>query len=101
MPFTEDFTVFTNENDFGTTATITIMSVPTAVKGIFDNESVPVDLGGEVPAIQKQPEFGCPLADVAGAVEGDLVVINSMNYRIKSKIEDDGTGWATLRLKKV
>lgn len=69
------------------------------IKGIFDNETVPVDAGGIVPVHEEQPRLTCRTADIPSIAYGDAMVINSVNYKVRAWIHD-GTGVTVVQLEK-
>lgn len=101
MAFIETLTHFTNDRDFGVSATFTDVSAGSSatVKGIFDNESALVEASGiEVEATA--PRFTCALSDVSSAIENDTFLINSVTYRMSGPlIKDEVSGTATIILK--
>ena len=97
----DDLAVFVGINDFGVAATYTPTGgSASTVNGIFDNDIVEVDAGGNIPMAVRQPRFLCRTNDVSSAVEGDALVVNSTNYTIRV-VDHDGTGMTTLALEKV
>jgi hypothetical protein len=94
MPFTEDFNVFFNTEEFASTATIG--GVDIAV--IFDAQGV-VGLNGFVQSVG--PQIRAKTADVAarGIVNGTSITINAVVYYVTA-IDPDGTGVTTLQLRK-
>jgi 20S proteasome alpha/beta subunit len=91
MPFTEDFTVFTDPTGSGTTVTYTpVGGVASSVNGIFDAEYEEA-LGMEGSA----PVFACAAADVPNARHGDELRIDGVDYVVRG-VRPDGTGWTRL-----
>lgn len=96
----DDLAIFVGVNDFGTAATYTPTGgSASTVNGIFDNDIVEVDAGGNIPMAIRQPRFLCRTQDIANAVDGDALVVNSVNYTIRV-VDHDGTGITTLVLEK-
>lgn len=96
----DDLAIFVSVNDFGSAATYTpIGGTASTVNGIFDNDIVEVDAGGNIPMAIRQPRFLCRTQDIADAVDGDALVVNSTNYTIRV-VDHDGTGMTTLVLEK-
>ena len=101
MAFNETFTHFTNDRDFGVSATFTDVSAgsSSSVKGIFDNESALVEARG-VEVESTAPIFICALSDVSSAVEDDTFLINSVTYKMAGPLIKDEVGrQATIILK--
>ena len=89
--------VFFSADDFGVTATYTPLGGSASnVKGIFDNEFFEAAVGEVGVAIQ-QPRFVCRSSDISTAVEGDALIVNSVDYTIRV-VQPDGTGVTTLVL---
>lgn len=96
----DDLAIFLSVDDFGSAATYTpVGGTASTVNGIFDNDIVEVDAGGNIPMAIRQPRFLCRTQDIANAVEGDALVVNSTNYTIRV-VDHDGTGMTTLVLEK-
>ena len=96
----DDLAVFLSVDDFGVAATYTPTGgSATTVNGIFDNDIIEVDAGGNIPMAVRQPRFLCRTSDVSNAVEGDSLVVNATNYTIRV-VDHDGTGMTTLALEK-
>lgn len=98
MPFDEDFSIFTDVDDFGHTCTFAGINVP----GIYDREFVQVVIGG-VPVDGYHPVFHCADQDIVGAEIGTDVIVTehaaivdgSIGQQKAYKIIDiqpDGTG---------
>ncbi len=92
MPFQEDFSVFTKEDEFGSVATI----AGTNVNGILDKEYIETTING-VPVAGEYPIFGCAESDLPTYSYGTDIVVDSTNYKIRNW-KPDGTGWTTLIL---
>ena len=96
----DDLAVFLSVDDFGVAATYTPTGgSATTVNGIFDNDIIEVDAGGNIPMAVRQPRFLCRTNDVSNAVEGDALVVNATNYTIRV-VDHDVTGMTTLALEK-
>lgn len=83
---------------FGTSATYTYSAGgPTStLKGVFDNAFV--EING---VTSRKPIFKIRLADLTSSpVEGDTILINSVNYTVRDS-QADGLGSSTLILEKV
>lgn len=84
--------------DFGVTASYTpVGGSVTSIVGIFDNDYRAVDAGGTMDFAISRPIFTCKTSDVPSAVEGDALVINSIDY-IAVVVMDDGTGVTQMML---
>jgi hypothetical protein len=93
MPFTEDFTVFTDPAVDGTVGSYTPQGgVTSDVNGIFD-----ADYDDDLNMEGSAPMFSCAAADVVGVRHGDAFVIDSVDY-IVCNVRPDGTGWVRLKL---
>ena len=96
----DDLAVFLSVDDFGVAATYTPTGgSATTVNGIFDNDIIEVDAGGNIPMAVRQPRFLCRTSDVSNAVEGDALVVSATNYTIRV-VDHDGTGMTVLALEK-
>jgi hypothetical protein len=96
----DDRAIFVSVDDFGTAATFTPSGgAASTVNGIFDNDIVEVDAGGNIPMAIRQPRFQCRTQDIANAVDGDALVVNATAYTIRV-VDHDGTGMTTLVLEK-
>ena len=90
--------IFFSTNDFGDAASYTPQGGSAiTINGIFDDETLEVEAGGEVAVAMEQPEFTCRTSDVSSAAEGDTININSQNYTIRV-VRNDGTGVTVLVL---
>jgi hypothetical protein len=69
------------------------------IYGIFDNETVPVDMGGGVPVHQEQPRLTCRTSDIPTIAEDQTMVIGGVTYLVKAWVHD-GTGVSTIQLEK-
>lgn len=92
--FEEDFSVFTNTDDFGVIATIGA----TTVNGVFENEYIETSFNG-VPVSGEYPLFSCAESDLPEYTYSTDITINSTVYKIRNW-KPDGTGWITLILEK-
>jgi len=96
----DDLAIFVSVDDFGTAATYTpVGGSASTVNGIFDNDIVEVDAGGNIPMAIRQPRFLCRTQDISDAADGDAMTVNSTNYTIRV-VDHDGTGMTTLVLEK-
>jgi hypothetical protein len=96
----DDLAVFLSVDDFGVAATYTPTGgSASTVNGIFDNDIIEVDAGGNVPMAVRQPRFLCRTNDVSDAAEGDALVVNATSYTIRV-VDHDGTGMTVLALEK-
>jgi len=86
--------------DFGESITYTVQGGSAAtITGIFDNQYVEVDSGGEVGFAVQQPRLTVRTADVPNCTEGDTFVVNSVTY-LSRIVQDDGTGITLIALEK-
>tara|TARA_S200002703_G_scaffold151122_1_gene150120 strand:- start:672 stop:968 length:297 start_codon:yes stop_codon:yes gene_type:complete len=69
------------------------------IKGVFDNETVPVDTGGYVAVHEEQPRLTCRTADVSSISYNQTMVINAVTYYVRAWIHD-GTGVTVVQLEK-
>lgn len=101
LPLNDDLAAIMNVDEFASSATYIAdnFGTKTAINGIFDNETIPVDGGGIVQVHHQQPRFTCRTSDVPNVSEDDLIVIGSTEYRIVAWVHD-GTGVTTLQLEK-
>jgi hypothetical protein len=96
----DDRAVFLSIDDFGVAATYTPTGgSASTVNGIFDNDIVEVDAGGNVQMAIRQPRFLCRTSDVSSAADGDALNVNSTAYTIRV-VDHDGTGMTVLALEK-
>jgi hypothetical protein len=95
-----DLAIFVSANDFGTAATYTPLGGSSStVNGIFDNDIVEVDAGGNVPMAVRQPRFLCRTQDLPSAADGDAITVSAIAYTIRVA-DHDGTGMTTLVLER-
>lgn len=90
MAFSEDLTVFFNEDDFAVAATLQGV----AVSGIFDEDYVE-PLGNVVEG--KAPTFQCAASAVPSVAHGQSLVIGARTFKVRG-VEPDGAGVVLLRL---
>ena len=90
-----DLAYFFETDDFGTSANFTSPALG-SVNGIFDAETIEVELGGDVGVLAPQPTFKARTSDLTGVSEGSAVTISSTNYLVKNRM-DDGTGTTELQ----
>ena len=91
MPFTEDFSEFTDTADFGTAATYTGTETST-VNGIFMRGYEPVG-DGEIAIASDAPVFACAAADLDDDPIGYTLTINGLIYTIRNVEPDTTTNW--------
>jgi len=92
--------VFFDTDDFAVTASYTPAGgSATDIKGIFDDEYEPIEVGGFVPVSSSAPVFQCKTSDVSAAADGDALTVNSTSYVIRV-VMNDGTGVTMLQLEK-
>ena len=94
MAFIEDFSEFTDTDDFAVPATIG----GATVNGIFDHEYVESSFNG-TPYSGQAPVFRCAVSDLPTYTYGTEIVIDGTTYKIRDW-QPDGTGWTTLILEK-
>lgn len=99
MAFDEDFTPFLNQAEFAEMALYSAGGVGPAVgvAVIFDLE-YQTDLDGLAGATG--PAAHCSVEDVPAAARGDQLIVRGVTYEVVEP-QPDGTGWQTLRLRKV
>ncbi|MGA0081655.1 MAG: head-tail joining protein [Sedimenticolaceae bacterium] len=86
--------------DFGEAVTYTVQGGSAAtITGIFDNQYVEVDAGGEVGFAVQQPRLTVRTADVPNCTEGDTFVVGGVTY-LSRIVQDDGTGITLVALEK-
>jgi hypothetical protein len=86
--------------DFGETVTYTKQNgIPVKIQGIFDNQYVEVDAGGEVGFAVQQPRLTVRTVDVVNCTEGDTFVVGGVTY-LSRIVQDDGTGITLVALEK-
>jgi hypothetical protein len=101
LPLASDLADILNVNEFATAVTYRRKGAlgDTTINGIFDNETIPVDMGGAVPVNQEQPRLTCRTSDVPYITETDEMIISSVRYIIRMWTHD-GTGVTTIMLEK-
>jgi hypothetical protein len=99
MAFVEDFTPFLSEREFaeGVLYSAAGAGSPVPVRAIFDLE-YQTDLEGLVGG--SGPALHCAVSEAPGAKRGDAVTVRGVAYEVVEPMPD-GTGWQTLRLRKV
>lgn len=86
--------------DFGVSVTYTVQGgSATNIVGIFDNDFVNVDAGGDFGFAMQQPRLLVKTSDVIACTEGDSFVISSVTY-LSRVVQDDGTGMTVVQLEK-
>jgi hypothetical protein len=94
----EDLPVFCR--DFGVTATFSTLggvASTATVTGIFDNAYAVATVEDGLEVESRHPALTCPVADVAGVVQGDSLSIAGTTYSVVDPMPD-GTGMVTLLL---
>jgi hypothetical protein len=95
LPFATDLLTLFNVDEFAVSVTYS----GGTIRGIFDNETVPVDAGGFVSVHQEQPRLTCRTTDVPSIAEDQTMVISGLTYRVRAWIHD-GTGVTVVQLEK-
>ena len=86
--------------DFGVSVRYTEQNKSTkTITGIFDNDYVNVDAGGDFGFSMQQPRLVVRTDDVPNCTEGDSFVINGSTY-LSRVVQDDGTGMTIIQLEK-
>lgn len=93
MPFTENLSAFLNVDEFATEAIYDWV----VIYGIFNNGYIGVPVGLAVDIESAATTYICKTSDVSCAVHGELITINTIEYRIVG-IQPDGTGITVLVL---
>jgi len=94
----DDRAIFFGVDDFGTAATYhPSVGASSTVNGIFDNEFIEVDVGGNIGVAMQQKRFVCRTADIPNATENEQMTINGIDHFIRI-VQADGTGITTLVL---
>ena len=96
LPLTSDLSALFNTDEFAKSVTYD----GGTIKGVFDNETVPVEAGGFVQINQEQPRLMCKTADISSISEGQTMVIDGVTYNIRAWTHD-GTGVSEVQLEKV
>lgn len=99
MAFVEDFTPFLDQDQFAEEAQYSAAGSAPAVSVVvifdLDYQVLLEDLaGGSGPAVH------CSVGDVPSAARGDIFTVRGISYEVVEPMAD-GTGWQTLRLRKV
>ncbi len=89
---TDDLDIFLDDNEFA--ANVILNSV--TIQGIFDNEFLEA-VEGEMGVETTIPQVMVKSSDIASAVHGDTMTINSVVYNIIG-IQPDGTGMTLILL---
>lgn len=87
-----DLDEFYNTDTFGITAAITTDTITLNVNGIFDDNYV-----DSFDSVGSSLSFECKTVDVVLAAKGNIIQINSVNYRIANK-KPDAHGATTILL---
>ncbi len=96
----DDLTDFFALDDFGTAAKFTASGKRTKlINGIFDNPHASKNATDHVDITMPKPQFTCRTVDVPGVADGDLMIINDVEYYIRVNL-NDGLGVTTLLLEK-
>lgn len=86
--------------DFGIDVKYTIQNgVPKTIRGIFDNQFIDVEAGGDVGFAIQQPRLMTRTSDVESCTEGDDFLIARVSYKSRI-VQDDGTGMTMIVLEK-
>jgi hypothetical protein len=95
LPFATDLRTLFNVDEFAVNVTYS----GGTIRGIFDNETVPVDAGGFVSVHQEQPRLTCRTSDVPSIAEDQTMFISGVTYKVRAWIHD-GTGVTVVQLEK-
>lgn len=95
IPFAADLADILVTTEFASDVTYN----STTIKGIFDNETIPIDGGGLVTVHQEQPRLTARTVDLSSIAEGQAMVIDGVNYTVQAFIHD-GTGVTVVQLEK-
>lgn len=95
IPFDTDLTIMLSPDEHG----VNISYDGSTIRGIFDNETVPIDAGGIVPVHEEQPRLTVRTTDVSSIAFGQAMVVNSVNYKVREFLHD-GTGVTIVSLEK-
>lgn len=95
LPLAEDLLTLFNTDEFA----VLVSYQGKKIKGVFDNETIPVDAGGFVSVHQEQPRLTCRTIDVSSIAEGHTVLISTVTYNVRAWIHD-GTGVTVVQLEK-
>ena len=101
LPLNDDLDVILNLDEFAVQATYRRKDAlgDSTIKGIFDNETVPVDAGGFTAVHQEQPRFTCRTVDVPNVSYDDYLILSSVEYRVVAWVHN-GVGETVLQLEK-
>lgn len=101
LPLNDDLNVIFNVDEFAVLATYRRINAlgDSEVRGIFDNETVPVEAGGYAVVHQEQPRLMCRTVDMANIDYGDEFIISSVRYKVVAWIHN-GVGETTIHLEK-
>lgn len=101
LPIADDLAAILNVEEFAQAVTYRRKDGlgESAINGIFDNETIPVETGGFVPVHEEQPRFTCRTADVPNIAETDQLVVGAVTYVVRAWVHD-GTGVSVLQLEK-
>lgn len=101
LPLDADLNVIFNVDEFAVSVTYTraLALSQSTIKGIFDNETIPVDAGGFTTVHQQQPRFICRTADVPDIAYDDMLTISSVDYYVRAWIHN-GQGVTEIQLEK-
>jgi len=99
--FDADLLAMFDLNDFAVTATYQVMVDGTPISsapisGIFDQDYFEV-IDSNAVVESSQPAFTCRTSDVSSVSHGDILTINSIDYKIVGN-KPDGTGMSVLPL---
>jgi len=97
----DDILLLLDLDDFAVSATYDnfLAGASVSIKGIFDNETVPVEAGGLTTVHEQQPRFTCRTSDVSAIAEDQTMVISAVTYKVRAWIHD-GTGVTVVQLEK-
>lgn len=95
LPLADDLLTLFNVDEFA----VSVNYGGATIRGIFDNETVPVEGGGFVSVHQEQPRLTCRTLDVPAIAEDQKMVISFVTYKIRAWIHD-GTGVTSVQLEK-
>ena len=79
LPFATDLLTLFNVDEFAVNVTYS----GGTIRGIFDNETVPVDAGGFVSVHQEQPRLTCRTSNVPSIAEDQTMVISGVTYKVR------------------
>lgn len=101
LPIASDLAAILDVDEFATAITYRRKAAmgDATIYGIFDNETVPVDMGGAVPVSQEQPRVTCRTADIPYISETDEMIVSGVRYIVRMWTHD-GTGVSVVMLEK-